>query len=68
MFPSARSVSHRNIPLSALGQSASKYQVGTIAAVKPHQPAGEARSDALSYGVSLRVGDTVYAVLLQDLR
>jgi len=49
--------------LSALGQSASKYQVGTITAVKPHQSAGDARSDAISYDVSLRVGDTVYVVL-----
>ena len=49
--------------LSALGQSASKYQLGTITAVKPHQSAGESRSDAISYDVSLRVGDTVYVVL-----
>ena len=49
--------------VSAFGQSAPKYQVATITAVKPHQSAGEARSDATSYNVSLRVGDTLYVVL-----
>ena len=49
--------------LSAFGQSSPKYQVGTITAVKPHQSAGDARSDATSYDVSLRVGETVYVVL-----
>jgi hypothetical protein len=48
---------------SAFGQSATKYQVATITAVKPHQSAGDTRSDATSYDVSLRVGDTVYVVL-----
>ncbi len=51
--------------LAALCQSAPKYQVGTITAVKPH-PEGEgneARSDPTSYDVSLQIDDTVYVVL-----
>jgi hypothetical protein len=47
----------------AFGQSASKYKVGTITEVKVHQTAGSGTSDAVSYDVSLRVGDTVYRVL-----
>ena len=37
------------VTLSAFSQSVSKYQVGTIAAVKPHQTADENASDARSY-------------------
>jgi hypothetical protein len=48
--------------LAALCQSASKYQVGTIMAVKTHQAVGEASSDDVSYDVSLKVGDTIYLV------
>jgi len=51
------------LSLAALCQSASKYQVGTITAVKPHQSGSDARSDATSYDVSVRVGNTVYVVL-----
>jgi len=51
------------LTLSALCQSASKYQVGTITAVKPHQSAGGTASEGTSYDVSVRVGDTVYVVL-----
>jgi len=51
------------VSLPALCQSASKYQLGTITAVKPHQSGGDAGSDATSYDVSLKVGDTVYVVL-----
>jgi hypothetical protein len=47
----------------AFGQSTSKYQVGTITEVKVHQAAGSAASDAASYDVSVKVGDTVYVVL-----
>ena len=47
----------------AFGQSTSKYKVGTITEVKVHQTAGSGTSDAVSYDVSLRVGDTVYRVL-----
>ena len=47
----------------AFCQSTSKYQVGTIAEVKPHQTAGSGASDAASYDVSVKVGDTVYVVL-----
>jgi hypothetical protein len=50
--------------LTAFAQSASKWQVGTITEVKIHQPAEKVgASDATSYDVSLKVGDTVYVVL-----
>jgi hypothetical protein len=49
--------------LPALGQSAAKYQVGTITDVKPHRAAAEAGSDVISYDVSVRVADTIYQVL-----
>jgi len=45
----------------AFCQSTSKYQVGTITEVKVHQSAGA--SDAASYDVSVKVGDTIYLVL-----
>ena len=45
------------------GQSTSKYQVGTITEVKVHQTAGTGASDAASYDVSVKVGDTIYVVL-----
>jgi hypothetical protein len=47
----------------AFGQSTSKYQVGTITEVKVHQAAGSGVSDATSYDVSIKVGDTIYVVL-----
>ena len=47
----------------AFGQSTSKYQVGTITEVKAHQAAGGGASDAASYDVSVKVGDTIYVVL-----
>jgi hypothetical protein len=47
----------------AFCQSKSKYQVGTITEVKPHQAAGDGASDATSYDVSVKVGDTIYVVL-----
>ena len=47
----------------AFGQATSKYQVGTITEVKAHQAAGSGASDAASYDVSLKVGDTIYVVL-----
>jgi hypothetical protein len=47
----------------AFGQSTSKYQVGTITEVKLHQSAGSGASDAASYDVSVKVGDTIYVVL-----
>ena len=49
--------------LPVFSQSVSNYQVGTITAVKPHQSAGDSRDDAVSYDVSVRVGDTIYMVL-----
>ena len=48
---------------SAFGQSTSKYQVGTITEVKAHQAAGSGASDAASYDVFVKVGDTIYVVL-----
>ena len=47
----------------AFCQSASKYQVGTITEVKVHQTAGSGASDAASYDVSVKLGDTIYVVL-----
>jgi hypothetical protein len=45
---------------SAFGQSAPKYQVGTITEVKTHQ---NAAGGAASYDISLKVGDTINVVL-----
>ena len=48
----------------ALSQSPSKYQVGTITEVKIHQSAEKVgTSDAASYDVSVKVGNTIYVVL-----
>jgi hypothetical protein len=47
----------------AFGQSASKYQVGTITEVKAHQTAGSGASAVANYDVSVKVGDTIYVVL-----
>ena len=47
----------------AFCQSTSKYQVGTITEVKVRQTAGSGASDAASYDVSVKVGDTIYVVL-----
>lgn len=49
--------------LPLFSQSVSNYQVGTITAVKPHQSASDNSGDAVSYDVSVRVGDTIYLVL-----
>ena len=49
--------------IPAFCQSASKYQVGTITEVKVHQTAAGGASDAASYDVSLKVGDTIYVLL-----
>jgi hypothetical protein len=49
--------------LPAFGQSTSKYQVGTITEVKVHPAGGSGDSDATSYDVSVKVGDTIYVVL-----
>jgi len=49
--------------VAAVGQSAGKYQVGTITAVKAHQAAPNAPSDAVSYDVSIKVEDTIYVVV-----
>ena len=48
----------------AFSQFASKWQVGTITAVKIHQSANNVgAADATSYDVSVKVGDTIYIVL-----
>ena len=48
----------------ALCQSTSKWQVGTITEVKVHQAAEKVgSSEAASYDVSLKVGDTIYLLL-----
>jgi len=47
----------------ALCQTTSKWQIATITEVKPHPAAGERASDATSYDVSAKVGDTIYVVL-----
>ena len=44
-------------------QSTSKYQVGTITEVKTHLSDAGSASDAVSYDVSVKVGDTIYVVL-----
>jgi len=49
------------VPL--FGQSSSGYQVATITEVKLHQPAAGANSTAVSYDVSLKVGNTIYVTL-----
>ena len=47
----------------ALCQTASKWQIATITQVEPHPTAKESASDATSYDVSVKVGDTMYVVL-----
>jgi hypothetical protein len=47
-----------------VGQSTSKYQVGTITEVKVHQTAGSGASDTASYDVSVKVVNTIYVVLM----
>ena len=47
----------------ALCQSTSKYEVGAITEVKPHQAAAHGSPDVSRYDVSVKVGDTIYLVL-----
>jgi|SRR5882724_3087865 hypothetical protein len=49
--------------VSAVCQSTGKYQVGTITCVTPHQGAGDAASETVSYDVCVKVEDTIYVVL-----
>ena len=44
-------------------QSASKYQVATIAHVRQHQAAQGAASEGVSYDVEVQVGNKIYVVL-----
>jgi hypothetical protein len=46
----------------ALCQSASKWQIATITAVKPHPVEGEDTTDPITYDISVKVGDTIYLV------
>src|SRR5215469_9368736 len=46
-----------------LCQSITKYQLGTITSVQTHLASGASISDAVSYDVSVKVGDTIYVVL-----
>jgi hypothetical protein len=50
-----------------LGQSTAKYQLGIITSVQTHPAPGHSPSDAVSYDVSIRVGDTIYVVLYTPL-
>jgi len=50
------------VSFPALCQSSSKYQPATIIEAKTHQPENRS-SDAISYDVSVRVGDIIYVVL-----
>ena len=50
------------VTLSALGEPASKYEVGTITDVKIHQATGSS-TGITSYEVSVRVRNTIYVGL-----
>jgi hypothetical protein len=45
------------------GQAQSKYQTGTIMAVRPHQQDANKTDSATQYDVDVRVGNTLYTVL-----
>ena len=47
----------------ALCQTTSKWQIAVITEVKLRQATGDGTSDLTSYDVSVKVGDTIYAVL-----
>jgi hypothetical protein len=50
--------------LPAFCQSASEWKVGTITEVRTHETGEKVgASDAVSYDVSVKVGDTIYVVL-----
>jgi hypothetical protein len=51
------------VTLLALCQSTSKYQIATIIEVQPHQSAADPATDATSFDVSVKVGNTIYVVL-----
>ena len=51
------------LTVPALCQSASKWQIALITAVKQRQVTKDGTSDPTSYDVSVKVGDTVYVVL-----
>lgn len=49
--------------LPAICEPASRYQVGTITEVKPHQSTGDESPGIVRYDVSVKVGDTIYLTL-----
>lgn len=51
------------LTIPGLCQAGSKYQVGTILEVKPHQENGSNVPEVTSYDVSVKVGDTIYVAL-----
>jgi hypothetical protein len=51
------------VAFPAVCQSASKYQVATIIEVSPRKTPDSGISDAASYDVSVKVGNTIYVVL-----
>jgi hypothetical protein len=51
------------LAFAAFGQSAPKWQVGTITVVKPHPAAEDDAPDGNSYDVSVKVAGTIYVVL-----
>lgn len=55
------------VALPAFCEPSAKYEVATIADVKPHQSADDRSSSAVArYDVSVKVGDTIYMVLYAD--
>ena len=52
--------------LPATCQSAAKYELATILAVKPCQVASDDSSQSASYAISVKVGETIYVVLYSD--
>lgn len=51
------------VAVPVFGQSTGKYQVATITDVKPHQAVPNGSSDVVSYDVSVKVENIIYAVL-----
>lgn len=51
------------LSISAFCQSTLKYQVAQIIEVEVHRPPRDSSSNATSYDVSAKVGDTIYVVL-----
>ncbi len=53
-----------SLAAASMGQTSSKYQPGTVMAVTTHPNGpGKGSDDAVSYDVSIKVGDITYVVL-----